>query len=158
MRVWEAAQKVVINTSDDIVGNFDIGFDDSIDETTRNKYRKFVAWVEKNYKIPVTLWVDFEDKNYLVGRDKKQKGYLFYWCDWPDYPDFRDIKDIPEIRLPIKEKYWSFESIIYSFVQAISYYYTWLLNLDIDKNTIDEDEVQEIVDLYFDTLEEKSLY
>lgn len=76
MKVWEEAQRAIF-PAHKLRGGFDIGFDDAIDEETRSHYREFIKWVESNFVIPVTLWGDFENKNYLVGRDKKRKGISF---------------------------------------------------------------------------------
>lgn len=100
--------------------------------------------MESNYKIPIKILVDFEDKNYLVGRDKKRKGYLFYWLDKNSEWDFDDIDNMPVIRLPIKEKYWSFRSAIGSFIEALSNYYAWLLNYDMNSFMPDDEEIDEV--------------
>ena len=94
--------------------------------------------------------MNFEIKNYLLGRDKKQKGYLFYWNGAFDHLDLKAPNNWPVIRLPIKETYWSYRSIIGSFIEAISNYYAWLLNCDMELFTPDEQEVNEILSKYFD--------
>ena len=58
--LWEKAKEVQIQTSEDIVGNFSIGFDSRIPEETKDALMRFVYWVEDHYFLPVTLWVDFK--------------------------------------------------------------------------------------------------
>ena len=148
MKVWEAAQRILLPANKS-QGGFDIGFDDTIDEEIRTYYREFIVWVENSFAIPVTLWVDFENKNYLIGRDNKRKGYLFYWRDIFDHLDLKNPNDWPVIRLPIKGTYLSYRSIIGSFIEAISHYYAWLLNCDMELFTPDQQEVNEILSKYF---------
>ena len=61
--LWQKAKNVQIQTSDDILPGFDIGFDSKIPAETQKELRNFVNWVEENFNIPVTLWVDFEYKH-----------------------------------------------------------------------------------------------
>ena len=65
MKVWEAAQRILL-----LANKSQGGFDDAIDEEIRAHYREFIVWVENSLAIYVTLLVDFEIKNYLLGRDK----------------------------------------------------------------------------------------
>ena len=65
--IWYKSKGISIQTVDDIKCGFDIGFDDEVPEETRNELRKLVSWVECNFNMPITLWVDFEYKHYLVG-------------------------------------------------------------------------------------------
>ena len=76
--LWKRAKEVKIQTASDIVGNFDIGFDDKIPEKTKDALMKFVFWVEDNFYLPVTLWVDFKYNHYLIDRAGKRVGYRFY--------------------------------------------------------------------------------
>lgn len=126
--LWNRAKQVKIQTGPDIVGEFNIGFDDEVPEDVREELRSFVRWVERNFNIPVTLWVDFEYKHFLRKRDGSQAGYLFYWADIDTYPVFDDIEDIPEIRLPVRLDRWTMDEVLFSFIQAISQYFKWILN------------------------------
>ena len=58
--VWRKAQSLQWKVSEHIAPGFDIGFDQQIPADTQNELRSFVKWVEQNYRIPITLWVDFE--------------------------------------------------------------------------------------------------
>ncbi|MBQ7940347.1 MAG: hypothetical protein IJ281_08220 [Clostridia bacterium] len=124
--VWRKAQSLQWQVSEHITPGFDIGFDQQIPTDTQNELRSFVKWVEQNYRIPITLWVDFEYKHYLVRRDGKRVGYLFYWSDILSYPVFDCKEDIPVIRLPVRTEHSSVEEILSSFIEAITDYYAWL--------------------------------
>lgn len=103
--VWRKAQSLQWKVSEHITPGFDIGFDQQIPADTQNELRLFVKWVEQDYRIPITLWVDFEYKHYWVRRDGKRVGYLFYWSDISSYPVFDCKEDIPVIRLPVRTEH-----------------------------------------------------
>ena len=146
--LWHRASQLEIQTGPNIVGNFDIGFDAEIPENMRVELRAFVAWVEGHFRLPVTLWVDFEYKHYLVSRQKKRVGYLFYWADFSNYPVFEKEEDIPVIRLPVRTEKSTLEEVLQSFIEAISLYYVWLSNQMKDGDSWDSDEVEEILQTY----------
>ena len=149
--IWSKSKQVTIQTSKDITGNFDVGFDNEIPEITKNELKKFVSWVEKNFNIPITLWVDFEYKHYLKDRQGKTVGYLFYWSDFNNYPNFENIDDIPEIRLPVRTEHSTIEEILTSFIEAITCYFAWICN-EISENYVpDEKVVEEILQEYLKT-------
>ena len=125
---WENARQLFIQTGPEIVGGFNVGFDDAIPEETREELMKFVYWVEDNYPVPVTLWVDFKYNHYLMNRDKQRVGYRFYWAEFDDYPVFEKEEDIPVIELPVRTEHWTMTEIIGSFVEGITQYYIWLAN------------------------------
>jgi hypothetical protein len=130
------------------VGNFDVGFDDKIPEETKDALMKFVYWVEDNFYLPVTLWVDFKYNHYLINRDGKRVGYRFYWVDFAEYPVFDNPDDIPVIELPVRMEHWTLEEILTSFIEAISQYYTWLMNGSVKDYIGDETEVDEVLQAY----------
>lgn len=146
--LWLRAQNIQIQTSDDIVPGFDIGFDPKIPPETQKELRSFVKWVEEHFSIPITLWVDFEYKHYLLRRDKKRVGYLFYWSDFSSYPVFQDKTAIPNIRLPVRTEHSTMEEILGSFIEAISCYFAWLCNEISDESIPNEDDVEEILEAY----------
>ena len=146
--LWNKAKKVHIQTTTDIIGNFNLGFDNKIPEEVKAELCNFVSWVEKNFHLPVTLWVDFEYKHYLVRRDGKRVGFLFYWADFSSYPLFNDSKDIPMLRLSVRTEYSSIDEILISFIEGISYYFAWICNVLDTNYTPDEDEVEEIFQEY----------
>ncbi len=60
---WNSAKALSFQLSDEIVGGFDIGFEAGIPEDTKDGLMDFVYWVEDNYHIPITLWVDFKNRH-----------------------------------------------------------------------------------------------
>lgn len=146
--LWLKTQNVNIKKSSDIESGFNIGFDKRIPQETQNELRSFIKWVEKNFDIPITLWVDFEYNHYLIRRDKKRVGYLFYWVDFSAYPLFNNKEDIPQIRLPVRTEYSTIEEILRSFVEAITDYYAWICNEINDEYIVNDDDVEEILQAY----------
>ena len=148
MTLWQRAQNVSIQTSHDIVGGFDVGFEDAIPEETKDALMAFAYWVEDHYDLPVTLWVDFQYKHYLVDKNHARVGYKFYWADFKDYPVFDNWDDLPVIELPVRTGKSSMEEILRSFVEAISCYFAWLQN-EMNENFVpDADEVEQILQEY----------
>ena len=150
MNPWYAAKALPIRVSPDIRGGFDIGFDDRIPEEMRAELRRFVVWVEKNFPVPVPLWVDFEYKHYLMSRSKKRMGYLFYHSDFAEWPVFNSLDDMPIIRLPVRTEHSTLEEILFSFIEAITCYFIWLSNgYAQDAHPLpDGDDAEEILQAY----------
>lgn len=146
--VWVKAQSLELTVSENILPEFNIGFDKRIPKEVEQELRAFVAWIEQNYRIPITLWVDFSYNHYLVSRSGKRVGYLFYWSDFSAYPEFNNMDDIPQIRLPVRTEHSTIEEILTSFIEAITDYYAWLCNEMCDGYTADEDDVWEILRTY----------
>ena len=143
--LWNQAKDIKIQTSPAIVGNFDIGFDEKIPEQTKDQLMKFVYWVEDHFYLPVTLWVDFKYKHYLIDPQKKRVGYRFYWAAFKNYPNFDNPDDIPVIELPVRTEHYSTEEILSAFIEAISLYFAWLTNRAL---TVDPSETEEILQAY----------
>ena len=150
IHLWNRAKGVQIRTSPDIVGNFDIGFDSKIPEETKDALMRFVYWVEDNFYLPVTLWVDFKYNHYLIDRNGKRVGYRFYWADFASYPVFDNPDDIPVIELPVRTEHSTMEEILLSFIEAISQYYAWLTNTLTDSAKLDENEAKEVLQAYLE--------
>lgn len=148
MHLWEQAKEIKIQTGEEIVGNFSLGFDKRIPEETKDALIDFVYWVEDHYPVPVTLWVDFKYNHYLVTRDKKRVGYKFYWVDFETYPVFEKEEDIPVIELPVRTENWTIEEILASFIEAITCYYAWLNNQMVEGFQADPEQVEEILQKY----------
>jgi len=146
--VWKKAQAVELKVSENILPEFNIGFDKRIPEDIKRELCLFVDWVENNYRIPVTLWVDFEYNHYLISRSGKRVGYLFYWADFLTYPVFDNKENIPYIRLPVRTENSTIEEILSSFIEAITGYYAWICNEINDEYVADENEVEEILQKY----------
>ena len=137
--LWNLAKNVRVQTSPEIVGNFNIGFDNRIPEETKDMLMDFVYWVEDHFALPVTLWVDFKYNHYLLSQDKKRVGYRFYWVDFVNYPVFEKEADIPVIELAVRQERQTKEDILRSFIGAISRYFAWLTNTKL--NDVDEEAV-----------------
>ena len=150
MNWWENAKTLRLQTGPEIVGGFDVGFDEKIPEETKDALMKFVYWVEDNYPVPVTLWVDFKYNHYLMTRDKKQAGYLFYWADFDNYPIFEKEEDIPVIELPVRTEKWTIKEILGSFIEGITGYYVWLANAQDDGFVPEEELTKEILQKYLE--------
>ncbi|MBE6870794.1 MAG: hypothetical protein E7491_02485 [Ruminococcaceae bacterium] len=146
--LWVKAKDVKIQLTSEIEPGFDIGFDKNIPTETQEELRIFVNWVENNFSIPVTLWVDFEYRHYLIRRDGKRVGFLFYWSDFSSYPAFTDKNDIPEIRLPVRTEKSTVEEILYSFIQAITLYFAWICNELDDGFEPEDNDVEDILQQY----------
>lgn len=146
--LWNKAKGVNIQTTADIVPGFDIGFDKKIPHKTQEELRAFVKWVECNFNIPITLWVDFEYKHYLIGRDGKRAGFLFYWADFSSYPVFQNKDDIPEIKLPVRTEHSTMEEILVSFIEAITYYFAWICNELYAGFIPNENDVEDVLQEY----------
>lgn len=153
--IWENAKNLPIQAGKGIVGGFDIGFDDEIPEETRDELRRFVHWVEDNYHMPVTLWVDFKYRHYLVTRDKRRVGYKFYWADFNTYPVFENPDDIPVIELPVRDEYWTLKEILGSFIEGITEYFAWMSNMNMAEFETDDELVDEILRSYLNSQREK---
>lgn len=146
--LWERAKELNIQVSGNITGGFDIGFDEQIPEATKDALIRFVYWVEDHYDLPVTLWVDFKHRHYLVDHNKKRVGYKFYWVDFENYPAFDNDDDIPVIELPARTDYWTMKEILISFIEAITHYFAWLANVHDENFLPDEDLVESIWQRY----------
>lgn len=151
--VWAKAQVLELKVSEKILPAFDIGFDKRISKEVEQELRSFVAWVEQNYCIPITLWVDFEFNHYLISRNGKRVGYLFYWADFSSYPVFDNEDDIPQIRLPVRTEHSTIEEILTSFIEAITDYYAWICNEIYEGYTPNADDVEEILQAYLNSRE-----
>lgn len=146
--VWLKAQYVELQVSENILPGFDIAFDKRISKDVEKELRNFVKWIESNYRIPITLWVDFEYNHYLISRDGRRVGYLFYWADFSSYPVFDNHEDIPQIRLPVRTEHSTIEEILTSFIEAITDYYAWICNEIYDDYVTNENDVEEILQAY----------
>ena len=146
--VWKKAQTIELQVSENILPEFNIGFDKRITKEVEKELRSFVNWFESNYRIPITLWVDFEYNHYLIRRDGKRVGYIFYWADFSTYPIFNNKEDIPQIRIPVRTEHSSIEEILTSFIEAINDYYAWICNEICEEYKSDKNDIEEILQAY----------
>ena len=135
--LWNRAKELHIETSPDIVGGFDVGFDKKIPEETKDALMRFVYWVEDHFSMPVTLWVDFKYNHYLITRKGERVGYRF-----------ENEADSPVIELPVRTEHWSMEEILHSFICGISQYYAWLTGTITDATEPDDEEAEEVLEAY----------
>ncbi len=149
--LWFRTKDIHLQTSENVGSGFDIGFDKRIPIETQNELCKFVKWVEQNFNIPISVWVDFEYKHYLVKRDGNRVGYLFYWADFISYPMFTNKEDVPVIRLPVRTEHSTMVEILRSFIEAISDYFAWVCNEISDSYEVDEEYIDEILHLYLNS-------
>ena len=143
--LWNRAKNLQIQTGPDIAGNFDVGFDDKIPEETKDALMKFVYWVEDNFHLPVTLWVDFKYNHYLMSPKGERVGYRFYWADFKTFPRFDNEADLPVIELAVRTERQPMEEILLSFIRGICQYYGWLTNR---QPTVNEAEAREVLEAY----------
>lgn len=148
--LWNKAKAIEIQTGPDIVGEFSIGFDSKIPESTKDALIDFVCWAEDHFHFPVTLWVDFKYNHYLISRSGKRVGYKFYWADFENYPVFDNPDDIPVIELPVRTEHYTMEEILISFIEGICQYYTWLSNGAVSDYSPRIEETEEVLQAYLD--------
>ena len=146
--LWESAKQLPIRSGPEIVGGFDVGFDDRIPEETRDALMDFIYWVEDHYRLPVTLWVDFKYRHYLVDPYGKRVGYKFYWADFATYPVFENFDDLPVIELPVRTEKYTTDAILTSFIEAITHYFAWLSRLDMGSFEADDELTKRILRIY----------
>ncbi len=140
--IWTEAAHLNIRTAPHIQPGFSYGFDDAVPTGIRKELLAFMAWVEANFAMPVTLWVDFEYKHYLLSRERKRVGYLFSWVDFDTWPEFADEDAAPMIRLPVRDDRWTATEILASFIEGITDYFAWMcraeLSADEKERTVEE--------------------
>ena len=146
--LWEKARTLPIQTGADIVGGFDIGFDRKIPAETQDVLMDFAYWIEDHYAMPVTLWVDFKYRHYLVDKNKKRVGFKFYWVDFATYPVFENFDDLPVIELPVRTEKSTMDEILASFIEAITHYFAWLSGMAMNSFTVDGALTEEILRIY----------
>lgn len=146
--VWACAAALTIKTAPHISPGFSISFDDAVPDELRSLLIDFVTWVEKRFALPVPLWVDFEWKHYVVARDGRHVGYLFYWSDVDLSAVFDDEDATPMIRLPVRNERWGLNDILGSFAEGLTDYYAWLCGERLDEEE-KEDTVATILEAYF---------
>ena len=124
--LWLQSKNLQIQTGPDIVGGFDIGFDPMIPEETIDKLMDFTYWVEDHFSIPVTLWVNFKYKQYLLNQERKRVAFQFYCVPFTTFPVFDNWDDLPVIELAVNRP---MEEILPAFIEAITCYFSWLTNV-----------------------------
>ena len=151
VNLWEKAKLISVKSGSEIVGGFDVGFDKEIGEETQNVLMDFLYWVEDHYPVPVTLWVDFKHKHYLLDENKKWTPYRFYWVDYESLANFDSFDDIPVIELAARGEKQTLNVLLSSLIDAISHYYAWLSGEDMKKFQPDQELTEEILRKYQNT-------
>ena len=149
---WETASALLIQTGKEITGGFDVGFDSEVPETTKDALMHFVYWVEDHYSLPVTLWVDFRSKHYLIAPDRKRVSYRFYWAEFATYPVFDNYDDIPVIELAVRTENRTMDNVLTAFIEAISHYFAWLSCADMGSFQPDKGLTEAILQTYKDSM------
>jgi len=148
LQLWNAASQLPFHTGPEILPGFSLGFGSSIPEDVKNALTDFTYWVEDTFSIPITLWVDFEYRHYLISAQGSRAGYRFYWVDFEDYPRFEKEADIPVIRLAVRTEHQALEDILRSYIRGISCYFAWLSRESVAHFTPDEEDVTAILQTY----------
>ena len=143
--LWNRAKELHIETSADIVGGFDVGFDERIPEKTKDALMGFVYWVEDHFSMPVTLWVDFKYNHYLMSPEGKRVGHRFYWVDFTTFPRFENEADLPVIESAVRTEHRAVEEMLLDFIRGICQYFSWLQG---NEPAVDEAEAQEVLEAY----------
>ena len=151
LRFWENAKLLSIQTGPEIVGGFDVGFDCKIPDNIKDALMDFAYWVEDSYAMPITLWVDFQYKHYLVGSDKKRTAYRFYWAAYKTLTSFENFDDIPVIELAVRCEKQTVDDLLSSFAEALTCYFAWLSGLDMNTFKPAKTQTEEILQLYYNT-------
>ena len=110
----------------------------------------FVYWVEDNFSLPVTLWVDFKYNHYLLDESSKRVSYKFYYAKLT--PVFDNPDDIPVIELPVRTERSAMKEILTSFIAAVTMYFQWLTGEPVTKP--DETQVDAVLQAYLQKKEE----
>ncbi len=152
MNVWKEAKKIVINSHLDITNEFKYEVVDDVSDEMVNELIKFMDYVEANYNIATPIDVLFINQDYLIDRNNKQVGYIFYYPDFKKYPNIYTVDDIPIIELPVKEGKWSKDEILTSFIEALTMYFVWIMNRLDDEYEVDDSVVDYILEQYKKTL------
>ena len=143
--LWNRAKELHIETSADIVGGFDVGFDERIPEEIKDALMKFVYWVEDHFSMPVTLWVDFKYNHYLMSPEGKRVGYRFYWAEFQTFPRFENEADLPVIELAVRTEHKAVDEMLLDFIRGICQYFSWLQG---SEPAVDETEALEVLEAY----------
>lgn len=126
----------------------DFGFDREIGEEYRERFRDFIAWTEAHFVFPVTLWIDFRYRHYLVNREHRRMGYIIYFKPDACPEMLTDEDDMPVADIPVRREHWLFDEILYSLIECITEYDLWLLDRQAESVNDHADDVLEILNLY----------
>lgn len=151
MGIWNRTKEIKLNLEIDVKPGFYMWYDENVNDEMKNKLDDFVNWVYNNYNVSTPVYINCINENFVKcdDDDDVEQGYVFQWANFDDYPNLHNDETCPVIELPVKEEIWSFEDILFSLMEAISCYFAWCLN-EIDTFTIDEEEINTILDKYLE--------
>ena len=69
-------------------------------------------------------------------------------ADFKNYPNIYSEDEFPSIELPVSKNKWSVDKILTSFIEALSMYYAWCLNIMHDNYEVDNSLVDSILKEY----------
>ena len=107
-----------------------------------------MTFIEEEYSLKTPLNIEYINKDYLLDRTGKKVGYIFYWSDFKNYPNIYSEDELPNIELPVSNGKWSVDEILTSFIETLSMYYAWCLNIMHDNYEIDKSLVDVILKEY----------
>ncbi len=155
MKIWNKTQDIKLDVKLDEKPGFYMWYEDEVDKDTKDALDEFVNWVFNNYNVTTPVYINCVNKDYVTyENDDNEQGYIFNWYTTKKVETIDNIDDCPDILLPVKIGEWEFEDILRSLVEAITLYFAWCLNELNDNFTVDEEEVQEIIDKYYALCEE----
>ena len=145
MNVWKEAKKVNINITFDCVCEFEFELDENINKIVKKELANFMDFIESTYPLKTPIIVSFYNRDKLIDRNGKKVGFIFYWSDFKNYPNIYTEDDLPIIELPVNNDKWSMDEIITSFIEALTMYWAWCLNIMSDEYITDNSLVDSIL-------------
>lgn len=145
MNVWKEAKKVNINITFDCVCEFKFELDENINKIVKKELANFMDFIESTYPLKTPIIVSFYNRDKLIDRNGKKVGFIFYWSDFKNYPNIYTEDDLPIIELPVNNDKWSMDEIITSFIEALTMYWAWCLNIMSDEYITDNSLVDSIL-------------
>ena len=148
MNIWKEAKTVNLNIVFECEYNFIVENKGDIDKEVKQNLLNFMTFIEEEYSLKTPLNIEYINKDYLLDRTGKKVGYIFYWSDFKNYPNIYSEDELPNIELPVSKGKWSVDEILTSFIEALSMYYAWCLNIMHDNYEIDKSLVDVILKEY----------
>ena len=148
MNIWKEAKKVHLNITFECQYKFIIETSDEIDREVKQNLLYFIDFIESEYSLKTPLSIELFNKDYLIDRTGKKVGYIFYWPDFKKYPNVYSEDQLPNIELPVSKRKCSVDEILTSFIEALSMYFAWCLNIMHDNYEVDNSVVDAILKEY----------
>ena len=148
MNIWKEAKKAHLNIAFECSYKFIVETNGDIDREVKRNLLNFMDFIESEYSLKTPLHIVFFNKDHLIDRTGKKVGYIFYWPDFKNYPNIYSKDELPSIELPVSKNKWSVDEILTSFIEALSMYYAWCLNIMHDNYEVDNSLVDAILKEY----------